>query len=180
MRRRGYKKLWQLFTIAAGVCCILAGCMRIGSQPVVVIDNEMKESENEKQMENDEVKSIGVYIDATPSIEGFLGLHKSNKKSYPKTTKEQEEKYKEIVPVTIYKKSLKQINNILYSNFQTENINFYSVDTTLWKTDKDILSEAEEPQFYIDSIYKADYEMAEGYEEFYSSEYLNPSLSVMK
>lgn len=177
-----------IFQVLTVLCVSLTGCGNSDQVSVISItDDHLAVVEKEPEFEKMKVNSIGIYVDATPSIEGYLGWHqKSTNPDYPAATKEQEEDYNTFVPMTVYKRCLKQINDILHSNFMTNDIRYYSADTTLWTTQKNVLIEAEEAGFYRNSGYKNkingkedenDYTMVVAYEDKFDLAYSNPSIS---
>lgn len=92
------------------------------------------------------VDTIGVYVDVTPSMQGFLGL--------------QSDSYQELVGETKYKSCLNMINNIMAIWYDTESISYYRVDTPLWKVPENVLLEARKFDYYRQSDkMKRDYEL---------------------
>lgn len=180
----GKTGILQVLTI---LCVLLTGCGNTDPELIYIRDDKLAAVEREPEFEEIQVNSIGIYVDATPSIEGYLGWHKeSTNEEYPSATEEQEEDYHTLVPMTVYRRCLKQINDIIHSNFMTDDIRYYSADTTLWSTKRNVLIEAEEAGFYRNSGYKNkingnedenDYQMVEAYKDKFDLAYSNPSIS---
>ena len=83
------------------------------------------------------VKSVGVYLDVTPSMDGFLGMGT--------------EEYEAVVPETRYEICMDEINKILARQYNREQVTYYRVDTPLWKTEENVLKEAREKEYYQNS-----------------------------
>ena len=174
-------KLSNLFLIILSISCCLFGCGNIS----YVDDISAEIIEDEQPQKESEVKTIGVYVDATPSMEGYLGWHRNSpNKKYPKPTEQQEKDYKNIVQDTIYYLVLNKINNNISSSY-IATVRYYSIDTTLWITALNTLTEAQDYKFYRDSKDKNEdisedknrYKMVDEYKENYSSAYVEPSIS---
>ena len=91
---------------------------------------------------------IGIYVDTTPSMQGFLGM--------------QEQFYKDIVNETVYAACLDEIDNLISSSYDVDNIEYYRVDTPLWRTEENVLRMARTFSYYDDHFYTDDKE--ENYE----------------
>lgn len=133
------KKYLILVSMLLIFTIFFTGC---GTQMNDIISDFLNEMPQEKHMEESIVNSIGLYVDATPSMEGFLGLTKG-KFAYS---------YKKLVNKTKYLNCLDQINNVLASDFDLNQIkvNHYKVDTPLWlgETNVNVLEEAMTNNFY--------------------------------
>lgn len=158
-----------------------SGCNLSNTVPQKIRDDAIEAFENEPVMEESNVNSVGIYLDATPSMEGYLGLHEKGTKYYPEASQEQVIDYRKYVPLTVYAMSLQQIGLIADANFR--NINYYRADTTLWKTEENFLKTEEdnpapaaEAGFYTNSYYKG-CDMVEEYADYYSQEYHCPAIS---
>lgn len=176
-----------IFQGLAILCIFFTGCGSTDSELIYIRDDRLAVTEKEPEFEEVPVNSIGIYVDATPSMEGYLGWHReSTNKDYPAATETQEEDYNTVIPITVYERCLKQINDIVHSNFVQSDIQYYSADTALWSTQKNVLAEAEEAGFYRNSGYKNkpnvsedenDYQMVEAYEDKFDLAFSNPSIS---
>ncbi len=169
-------KSYSVFLIILIICGFSSGC---GNNDFLSVnDTDIAIATDEPTQKEREINTIGIYVDATPSIEGYLGWHsKSLNKKYPMATEQQEKEYKNLVPLTIYNLTLTKINNIISSSFNAKDVRYYSIDTTLWRADHNILAEAQDYKFYRDSYYKSGYEMVDEYKDYYSLEYAGPSIS---
>lgn len=83
------------------------------------------------------VKKVGVYLDVTPSMVGFLGMD----------TKE----YETLVPETKYEICLDEINKILAIQYDRDQMTYYRVDTPMWRTEENVLKKAREKGYYYNS-----------------------------
>lgn len=176
-------KRGSIFFVILLISCCFWGCGYKDNLAVIDINVEM--AADEPQHKDNEVKTIGVYVDATPSMEGYLGWHRYSLNSdYPASTEQQEKDYKDIVQETIYKLVLNKINNNISGSYNAE-VKYYSIDTTLWTTTLNSLLEAQDYKFYRDSEdknndisdYKNKYKMVDEYKGKYSSAYEEPSIS---
>lgn len=177
---RHSRHLSLIILLFVGVSILLLGCMTDNSYLVRVRDDNMEIAKEIKIKDSIEAKSVGVYVDATPSIEGFVGWageEESPTSSYIWASEKQKKEYDELVPLTVYRRCLEQINNIISSNFLTEDLRFYCMDTTLWQTENNVLEEAENHSFYQDSIVKGDYVMVDEFADQYDSGFSSPSIS---
>lgn len=160
---------------------MLLGCTISSPPNLISITDDDMELADEKPIKNAaDVKSVGIYVDATPSAEGFIGWgNYSPTSTYIRASGKQEKEYNELVPLTVYRRCLKAINGIISSNFPNKDIRYYCMDTTLWKTENNILVEAEEHVFYQDSASaaKEGYVMVDEFAYKYDSSYSNPTLS---
>lgn len=157
---------------------MLLGCTAGSPYLVYVKDDDMEAAEKKETKSAMDVESVGVYVDATPSIEGFIGWGSySPTPTYICASGKQEKEYNELVPLTVYRRCLRQINNIISSNFLTEDIRFYCMDTTLWQTENNVLEKAEEHVFYQNSRDKEGYIMVDEFADQYDSSYSSPSVS---
>lgn len=175
---RHSRHLSLIILLFVGVSILLLGCMTDNSRLISIRDDDMEIAEEKKIKSPIEMKSVGVYVDATPSIEGFVGWgSESPTSTYICASRKQEKEYNKLVPLTVYRRCLGQINNIISSNFPTEDIRFYCMDTTLWQTENNVLEEAEKHFFYQDSIVKEGYVMVDEFADQYDSSFSSPSVS---
>lgn len=158
---------------------VLSGCETGVAELGGISDNNMEEAEERYREEISEVNSVGIYVDATPSMEGYIGWHmESTNKKYPCATEEQLNDFISLVPLTVYRRCLQQINMNINSIFTAEEkLRFYCADTTLWQTEKNVLEEAEKYTFYRDSNNKKGYTMVEEFADKYTGWYSTPSIS---
>ena len=135
---------------------ILCGCVGCGNGEKAnqFFSDELQVLDKEPEYEQPEdIKKVGVYVDVTPSMKGFLGM--------------QTESYKKIVRETRYMICLDEISKIIAGSFDKETVTCYRVDTPLWKTRENVLNRAKEKSYYDDDIYNndSDYEKIDLIEE---------------
>lgn len=123
------------------VLSIFLGCALFGCRKKLEISDQLADLPDEPPYKNERTERIGIYVDVTPSMEGFLGAQK--------------ESFKSLVPETRYLKCLDEINKIVAIKFDEENIAQYRVDTPLWKVDEseNVLDKAREKAYYQNSAY---------------------------
>lgn len=167
--------------LLAIVSNLIAGCGTNTYNLIRVRDMNMDVIEKRYMETETEVKSVGIYIDATPSIEGYIGWQiMGYDGDYPDAAPEQAEAYEELVPSTVFERCLKEIDSVIRSSIikDSTGIRYYSADSTLWETKKNVLKEAEEYYFYQDSNNKekgGGYAKVEGFPE--GNGFGNPSIS---
>ena len=135
---------------------ILCGCVGCGNGEKAnqFFSDELQVLDKEPEYEQPEdIKKVGVYVDVTPSMKGFLGM--------------QTESYKKIVRETRYMICLDEISKIIAGSFDKETVTCYRVDTPLWKTRENVLNRAKEKSYYDYVIYNndSDYEKIDLIEE---------------
>lgn len=77
--------------------------------------------------------SIGIYIDTTPSMEGFLCTQR------------------EISAPNYYTLCLNELRNMTAAGYREEDTYFYRVDTSVWRAPENALTEAKNSQYYVPS-----------------------------
>lgn len=97
--------------------------------------------EKEPDFRQKTINSIGIYVDVTPSMEGFLGMTTEN--------------YKTLVEETRYMLCLDEIDKII-AGYDSNVITYYRVDTPLWKTKENVLKNAKKHNYYINSKFFED------------------------
>lgn len=145
---------------AAIVCLLLAltGCAAGGSDvplwDTLAVEEEAGTAEAPTE-------SVGVYVDTTPSMQGFV------------TRKDGEEG-----AANYYVTCLDEIDKMLALDYDPEDICYYRVDTPLWEVPENALKEAMEASYYVSSD---SLEGRRGYERAKSAEgsgYASPCLSA--
>ncbi len=115
---------------------LLAGCSP-GMTKNLNLEDTLPVRDIEVSDDGFTVKSVGVYLDVTPSMDGFLGMGT--------------EEYEAVVPETRYEICMDEINKILARQYNREQVTYYRVDTPLWKTEENVLKEAREKEYYQNS-----------------------------
>lgn len=139
MRMREKRCICGIMICLLVLCNCIAGCRneektnKFFSDDLRVLDREPEDKQTE------DVKKVGVYVDVTPSMKGFLGMQTAG--------------YKEIVKETKYMICLDEISKIIAASYDKQMVTCYRVDTPLWKTKEDVLSRAKEKSYYDDGIY---------------------------
>ena len=105
------------YVIFITILCI-ALCMGCTSKPKINLSDSVPQMLPEPNSKTKKPEKIGIYVDVTPSMQGFLGMDKSF--------------YKNLVKETKYMVCLDEINNIVSSQYINNQINYYRVDTPLW------------------------------------------------
>ncbi len=132
------------YVIFITILCI-ALCMGCTSKPKINLSDSVPQMLPEPNSKTKKPEKIGIYVDVTPSMQGFLGMDKSF--------------YKNLVKETKYMVCLDEINNIVSSQYINNQINYYRVDTPLWRTKENVLVKAKNFDYYINSSrFDADYE----------------------
>ncbi len=144
MKRRisGFVKIVRHMLWGMVFCCfVLSGC---GARYEYC--DELPQISSPNAHNTYALDTIGIYVDVTPSMQGFLGL--------------QNDSYQELVSETRYKNCLNMINDIMAVWYDTESISYYRVDTPLWKVKENVLVEARKFDYYRQSDkMKRDYEL---------------------
>ena len=68
------------------------------------------------------------------------------------------DEYEALVPETRYEICLDAINKILARQYSGDQLNFYRVDTPMWKTEENVLKEAGDKKYYRNSKKNNSYE----------------------
>lgn len=164
MRRKQKRLLFELVLLGIS-CVILSGCS-LGdlnnSEDIELTDN-LPVLEKEQNISSADIENIGIYLDVTPSMKGFLGMQ-------PDQESEADEAYKELVPVTKYEICLNKIDIIIAKKTNAENRVYYRVDTPLWKTTENVLEKGREAAYYRNSSKLGGYEEVEGFSAEYEKE----------
>lgn len=177
------RKLIMCLSLSILLAGILSGC---GSKEPICLYDEIVLMEKEVLEEGMECNQVGIYVDSTPSMEGYIGWHGGSiaDNKYPNADKQQEQDYRECVPITVYNQCLDIINNVIASKYDEKSIDYYSINTTLWESKINVLEEASYLRYYGNSNNKngkkeenIKYVMVEEYEDKYSGSYDNPSIS---
>ena len=79
------------------------------------------------------IKKVGVYLDVTPSMAGFLGMDT--------------EEYEALVPQTKYEICVDEVNKILAVQYDRNQMAYYRVDTPLWLAEENVLKEANKKEY---------------------------------
>lgn len=133
MKNHIYKKMIG-FTIL--ICIFVSGC---GKTTYDNLQDQMPVMEDEPEYKEKKAEQIGVYVDVTPSMKGFLGM--------------QTDAYREVIEETRYMTCLDEINKIITAKYNEQQITNYRVDTPLWQTDENVLDKARRPGYYGNSAY---------------------------
>lgn len=131
MRRLG-KKILMFWVLSI----VFMGCS-LDKTKNESLEDTLPVRENAELNHDFTVKTVGVYLDVTPSMEGFLGMGT--------------EEYEIIVPETKYEICLDEVNKVLAKQYNREQLMYYRVDTPLWKTEENVLKEARERKYYQNS-----------------------------
>lgn len=89
-----------------------------------------------------ETSSVGIYVDTTPSMKGFLCTQRSTSTPH------------------YYTICLDAIRNMVAAKYKKENVSFYRVDTSVWKVSENALTEAKYSSYYVAS---ESFEKSRGY-----------------
>ncbi len=123
------------------LCIQLTGC---GSNLVMSLSDKLPIVDSMPLATPAKPEKIGIYLDVTPSMEGFLGM--------------ETDEYEALVPETRYEICLDAINKILARQYSGDQLNFYRVDTPMWKTEENVLKEAGDKKYYRNSKKNNSYE----------------------
>lgn len=118
------------------LCVFVSGC---GKFKFDNLQDKMLVMQDEPEYEEKKAEHIGVYVDVTPSMKGFLGM--------------QTDAYKEVIEETRYMTCLDEINKIITAKYNEQQITNYRVDTPLWQTDENVLDKARRTEYYGNSAY---------------------------
>lgn len=118
------RDIWYVLVI---LC--LSGC---GHQAVVLHDTLVSEAAKIIPVEKNE--SVGIYLDATPSMSGFILENQTGG-----------------MVRTVYAACLSELNGMLLSEYDGKNISCYRTDTALWKVEENVLEEAKYKKYYVNS-----------------------------
>jgi len=112
-------------------CVALAGC---GKSPDLNLTDELRILSGSQSTGSSPAENVGIYLDVTPSMDGFLGMDTVN--------------YKELVPETRYAMCLDEIDKIMAAGFDESQLTYYRADTALWEADEDVLKEGRSKSYY--------------------------------
>lgn len=137
--------MWKQIMATALMIVLLAAC----SDPV---EDPRDNLTGSKQLDSEPVgKTVGVYVDTTPSMKGFTAQDTEDRKNY-------------------YSLCLKEIDAMISAGYGGGQISYYRVDTPLWETSENVLLKALREDYYVNSAYflpLADYQKIgedEGYQ----------------
>lgn len=121
MANKRIAALWVL------VLLFLSGCF--GGGETKVYKDSLETVKQEKTIVQT-TSSVGIYIDTTPSMEGFLCTKRMS-----------------ITP-NYYTICLDAVRDIVASKYENENVSYYRVDTSVWKVLEIALTEAKYSRYY--------------------------------
>lgn len=122
----------RLAAIGILTLLLLSGCGRIGrGAPKVCKDNLTPVKQTGYVFPK--ASSIGIYIDTTPSMEGFLCIQR------------------EASSPNYYTLCLNELRNMTAADYKEEDTHFYRVDTSVWETPENALTEAKNSEYYVAS-----------------------------
>lgn len=133
MKNHIYKKIIGIIIMT---CVFASGC---GKTKFDNLQDQMPVREDEPEYKEKKAERIGVYVDVTPSMKGFLGM--------------QADAYREVVEETRYMTCLDEINKIITAKYNEQQIKNYRIDTPLWQTDENVLDKARGAKYYGNSAY---------------------------
>lgn len=136
MEKKRPMKIIPTIIFAISLC---VGCQAGCGEPEVPFSDTLPVASDEPEIKDNKVEKIGVYVDATPSMKGFLGM--------------QEEFYKKLVGETVYLTCLDELDNLLSVKYDREDMDYYRVDTPLWRSGENVLKKAKDAAFYSDKLY---------------------------
>lgn len=121
-----HKKWLAVFGILT--LLLLGSCGGIGKTPKVCKDKLTPV----KQMAHafPKVSSVGIYLDTTPSMKGFLYTPK------------------EASTPNYYISCLTELGNMTAASYREEDTHFYRVDTSVWEAPENVLTEAQNSGYY--------------------------------
>ncbi len=129
------------YVIFIVILCVLfcGGCV---SDPDISLSDSVPQTQPEPKIEVKKPEKVGIYVDVTFSMQGFLGMN--------------ENFYKDLINRTKYVVCLDEINNIITSEYDNvddngSHITYYRVDTPLWKVDENVLEKAKDFEYYVNS-----------------------------
>lgn len=119
---------------------IVLSCVFVGCARETVLYDQLETLPDEPSQRVKVEEQIGIYVDVTLSMKGFLGS--------------QEESFKKLVHTTRYMICLDELNTIIAEKFDEEDIEKYRVDTLLWEVDKseNIFLKAQKTDYYQNSL----------------------------
>lgn len=133
MKNHIYKKMIGIIILG---CVFTSGCEKKGFD---ILQDQMAVMEDEPDYEEKKAEHIGVYVDVTPSMKGFLGMQTNT--------------YKDVIEETRYMTCLDEINKIITAKYNEQQIKNYRIDTPLWQTDENVLDKARSANYYGNSAY---------------------------
>lgn len=120
----------QIFAAAIPILICLNGC---GSEAsIVTVNDALERSVAPASAVEIQLETVGMYVDVTPSMEGFLHNFGSTNP-------------------TLYSLCLNELGILLTSKY--DDITYYRVDTPLWRVDgpEDVLEQARDVSYYANS-----------------------------
>lgn len=122
--------LRKLFVVTGLIgLLLLASCE---SRKEVVCRDTIETASRSEQF-SPQTRTVGVYMDTTPSMEGFLCTRRA------------------VSTTNYYKNCLDELRNMIARSYALEDTYFYRVDTSVWKTNEDVLSRALDSGYYDSS-----------------------------
>lgn len=113
------------------ILLFLGGCKWIDKPPKVYKD--ALESVDQADPISIETLSVGIYVDTTSSMKGFLCTQRAaNTPNY-------------------YTLCLNEIENMVAAGYKEENTFFYRADTSIWSVPENVLVEAKKSEYYVSS-----------------------------
>ena len=110
----------------------LGGCGCIGNVNPKIY-NDILAPVQQIELSNPKPSSIGIYVDTTPSMKGFLCTQRAaNTPNY-------------------YTLCLNELRNMTAASYKEEDTYFYRVDTSVWKVPENVLTEAKNSGYYVSS-----------------------------
>lgn len=133
------KRQYCRWILICALCIMLGGC---GNEQNFVLRDELRILETIPDSPVSYEGNVGIYLDVTPSMEGFLGMDTKG--------------YKELVEETNYKMCLAEVDKVLAGFFEPSQITYYRVDTPMWETEENVLKEGRSHRYYTNSKWKED------------------------
>lgn len=119
---------YQKFLVTFLLCISLAGC---GYEKDALTDTLPKMEQESEKLED--INQIGIYVDVTPSMAGFIRVHFGD------------DPYK---VDTYYKTCLRELNEILKILYSEDNKTYYRIDTPLYIVQENVLENAVNDSYY--------------------------------
>lgn len=137
MKKRGFKRTsyLEIIFLTFILCGSFTACS--DSRDAKTLKDSLSQLPKYVETEEKKIENIGIYVDATPSMQGFLGMRT--------------DAYRNVIHETRYVDCLNEIDNIIASRYDSKSLTYYRVDTPLWETSENVLKEAQNAGYYSNS-----------------------------